>query len=61
MANQVLISKELFGELVKYHCLNISDDNTEQWIKDQLEDKLNKMCNREEYTKRIYNNETKIN
>lgn len=54
MSKQILISQELFTQLVRYHCLEFQDDELmNQNIKEQLESKLNKMCNRLEYSKRF--------
>lgn len=46
---KVMISEELFCELVKYHCLGF-EENQEQ-IKNQLNEKLEAMIKRELYTR----------
>ena len=54
MSKQVLIDERLFGELVRFHCLEVQDDEElNQHIKQELETKLNKMCERLEYAKKF--------
>ena len=51
---KVQIDEELFFYLVRYHCVEIQNDEyTNEYIKQELEKKLNKMCNRLEYSKKL--------
>lgn len=55
---QLLIDYDLFFELVKYHCFELYDDPVRNaYIKDQLEDKVNKLAEREKYSQRFKNQE----
>lgn len=61
MAKQILIDETLFVELVRFHCLEVYDDQTmNQHIKEQLENKLNKMCARINYTKKLNENNSEV-
>lgn len=47
----VQISKELFMQLCRYHCLDDKSDDLSESISAELESKLNKLVNRELYSK----------
>lgn len=50
----IQIPQTLFMELVRYHCLGIQDDDQmNQRIAEQLEQKVQKACNRLEYSKKL--------
>lgn len=54
MSKQLLIDYELFFELVKYHCFEMYDDPVRNaYIKEQLEQKVNKLADREKYAQRF--------
>ena len=54
MGKQLLIDQNLFLELVRYHCLEIRDDEVmNQHIATELEAKLKKQCDRLEYSKQL--------
>lgn len=51
---QIMIDRKLFLELVRYHCMGEHDDEMlNQYLAKELEDKLNRACNRIEYGRRL--------
>lgn len=51
------IDQALFYELLRFHCMGVYDDHEmNQRIKEQLEQKLNKMCAREKYKQQLKEN-----
>ena len=49
---QIQISEELFSRLCAYHLLDKRDHLQEQIIRDGLQDKLDRMHAREDYSRR---------
>lgn len=50
-SNNILIEKDLFIELIRYHIGEIRDEDIEMRIYKGLEKKLNKIVKHENYTK----------
>ena len=58
MAN-ILIDQNLFMELVKFHCFDLYDDpDRNEYIKKELEKKLNRMAERQRYAESLKDNNT---
>lgn len=51
--SNIQISKELFFELLKYHLVDLRDDERELYIQKELQSKLDKMAKRELYGKQF--------
>ena len=57
--SKILIEQNLFMELVKFHCFEMYDDPIRnEYIKKELEKKLNQMAERQRYSENLKNNKT---
>lgn len=55
MKKQVQIDYELFLELVKYFNIEMEDPKRKEFIKQKLEEKVNKLAEHEKYSRRFKN------